>query len=82
MRMMQGAMRYGRKRVVRKLVRGMPWVGAIVVVATVAQAMRRKGTFAGAIDSALDALPFVGGAKAVAEVIRGRDFIPERRRVV
>ena len=78
MRMTQSALRYGQKRVVKKLVRSVPWIGAIAVAATVAQTMRRKGAFAGAIDSALDAIPFLGGAKSLAEVIRGRDFIPER----
>ncbi|HEX6164401.1 MAG TPA: hypothetical protein VFZ31_13615 [Vicinamibacterales bacterium] len=30
------------------------------------------------IHSGLDAIPFVGGAKNVAEAVRGRDFIPDR----
>lgn len=41
--------------------------------------MKRKGVFAGALDTTLDAIPFVGGAKNVCEAIRGRDFIPERQ---
>ena len=77
--MMQGAMKYGQRRVIKKLVRAVPWVGAVVAAATIAQAMKRKGPFAGAIDSALDAVPFVGGAKNIAEAVRGRDFIPERQ---
>ena len=71
-------MRYGRKRVVKKLVRAVPWLGAAVAIVTLGQAMKRKGVFGGALDSALDAIPFVGGAKAMCEVVRGRDFIPER----
>ena len=62
----------------QKLVRAVPWLGAVVAVATLGQAMRRKGVLAGTVDSALDAMPFVGGAKSVCEVLRGRDFIPER----
>ena len=30
------------------------------------------------LDTALDAVPFVGAAKNLAEVVRGRDFIPDR----
>jgi hypothetical protein len=32
----------------------------------------------GAIHSGLDAIPFVGGAKNLAELARGRDFFPDR----
>jgi hypothetical protein len=41
--------------------------------------MKRKGVFAGALDTTLDAVPYIGGAKNVLETLRGRDFIPERR---
>ena len=73
-------MRYGKRRAVKKLVRAVPWLGAAVAVLTVGQAMKRKGVFAGTLDSALDAIPFIGGAKSVCEAVRGRDFIPERQR--
>jgi hypothetical protein len=42
--------------------------------------MRRKGFFRGALDTGLNALPFVGAAKNVAEIARGRDFIADRHR--
>ena len=78
MQMMHGAMRYGKKRAVKKLVRAVPWLGAAVAIITIGQTMKRKGICAGALDCTLDAIPFVGGAKNIAETIRGRDFIPER----
>ena len=78
MRMMQGAMRYGKRRIVKKLLRAVPWLGAVLAVATVGQAVRRKGVLAGSVDSVLDAVPFVGGAKSLAEAFRGRDFIADR----
>jgi hypothetical protein len=78
MQMMHGAMRYGQKRVIKKLIRAVPWLGAAVAVVTLGQAVKRKGVFAGTLDSALDAIPFVGGAKTLCEAVRGRDFIPER----
>jgi hypothetical protein len=34
--------------------------------------------FGGAVDTALDFIPFVGGAKNAVEVVRGRDFIADR----
>jgi hypothetical protein len=40
--------------------------------------MRRKGFLGGTVDTALDFIPFVGAAKNMAEVGRGRDFIPDR----
>jgi hypothetical protein len=53
-------------------------VGAVIAVATVAGAIRRKGFFRGSLDTMLDAIPFVGGAKNVAEVYRGRDFLRDK----
>jgi hypothetical protein len=57
----------------------MPWLGGLIALATVGSAMRRKGWFGGAVDTALDFIPFVGGAKNLAESVRGRDFIRDRR---
>jgi hypothetical protein len=53
-------------------------VGAAIAVVTVASTMRRKGVISGALDTGLDAVPFVGLAKNVVEVARGRDFFPDR----
>jgi hypothetical protein len=61
------------------MMRAVPWLGGIVAIATVGAAMRRKGFFRGAVDTALDFTPFVGGVKNAAEVVRGRDFFPDRR---
>jgi hypothetical protein len=41
--------------------------------------MKRKGVIGGALDTGLNAVPFVGAAKNVAELVRGRDFIRDRR---
>jgi hypothetical protein len=58
--------------------KSLPWIGAAVAIVTVASAMRRKGVISGALDSGLNAVPFVGLAKNVVEVARGRDFFPDR----
>ena len=70
---------YTRGRVMRRLTRSMPWIGAVVALAAVGTAMRRKGVVRGAIDTALDATPGLGAAKNVIEAMRGRDFIRDKR---
>jgi hypothetical protein len=62
----------------KRLSRSMPWIGAAIALVTVAGTMRRKGVLRGGVDTALNAMPFVGAMKNVAEVVRGRDFIPDR----
>jgi hypothetical protein len=69
---------YARGRVMRRLSRSMPWIGAIVAVAAIGTAVRRKGLFGGVLDTGLDALPGVGAAKNAMEAIRGRDFIKDK----
>ena len=70
---------YARGRVVRRLVRSVPWVGAVVAIAAVGAAIQRKGLFGGALDTVLDATPGVGLLKNGVEAIRGRDFIKDKR---
>lgn len=71
---------YASRRVTRKLVRAVPWVGAVVALVTLGGAIRRKGWFGGALDTALDFTPVIGTVKNMAEVGRGRDFIRDRAR--
>lgn len=68
----------GRGRIVRKMIRSVPYLGGLVAVVMLGSAIRRKGVVRGAAHTALDMIPFVGGAKNAAEVIRGRDFFPDR----
>ncbi len=69
---------YARGRVIRRLARSMPWIGGLVALAAVGTAVRRKGLFRGALDTALDATPGVGAVKNAFEAIRGRDFIRDK----
>lgn len=73
-------MRFGQRRLTRRLVRAVPWVGTALALLTVGATIRRKGFVGGTIDSALNALPFVGAIKGFAETARGREFIRERTR--
>ena len=70
---------YGTRRLTRRLTRSLPWVGGLIALATLGSAIRRKGVLGGTADTALDFVPFVGGAKNLAEVVRGRDFIRDRQ---
>ena len=79
MAVQQQALRYGQQRVMRRLSRSVPWIGAAVALLTLASTIRRKGMLGGTVDCALNAIPFVGAVKNTCEVVRGRDFIRDRR---
>ena len=79
MAIQQQALKYGQRRLLRRFGRSIPWLGAAVALVTIGSAIRRKGMLGGTLDSALNAIPFVGALKNTAEVVRGRDFIRDRR---
>jgi hypothetical protein len=70
---------YASRRLTRRLYRSMPWIGGALALLTLGAAIRRKGLVGGTIHTVLDFVPYVGGAKNIAEMRRGRDFIPDKR---
>jgi hypothetical protein len=70
---------YGGRKLSRRLTRAVPWLGGVVALVTIGAAIRRKGFLGGTIDTALDMIPYVGGAKNLVEAGRGRDFIRDKR---
>ena len=72
------AVQYAQRRITRKLFRAVPFLGAVVALATLGSAIRRKGLMGGAVDTALDFIPGVSGVKNAAEILRGRDLIADR----
>ena len=70
---------YATRRATKRLYRAMPWIGGIIAVATLGAAIRRKGLVGGTVNTVLDFIPYIGGAKNLAEVARGRDFIRDKR---
>jgi hypothetical protein len=74
----QSAKKYGKRKLLRRVSRSVPWIGAVVAIAALGGAIRRKGLFGGVVHTALDAIPFVGAAKNIVEAGRGRDFIRDR----
>lgn len=71
---------YAQRRVARKLMRAVPFLGAVVALVTLGAAIRRKGLFKGALDTALDFTPGLGTMKNAAEIARGRDIFPDKMR--
>ena len=69
---------YAQRRVTKRLMRTVPFIGALVALATLGRAIRRKGFFRGSVDTALDFTPVVGGIKNAAEIARGRDLIRDK----
>jgi hypothetical protein len=69
---------YAANRATKRLYRAMPWIGGLVALATVGAAVRRKGLVGGIVNTVLDFIPWVGGAKNLAEAARGRDFIRDK----
>lgn len=70
--------RWGGARLSRRVVRAAPWVGTVIALATIGTTMKRKGFFRGALETGLNAIPFVGATKSAIEIARGRDFLPDR----
>jgi hypothetical protein len=71
-------MKYGHRRLARRLGRAAPYIGAAIALLTLGAAIRRKGVWRGTLDTTLNAIPVVGGVKTLAEAVRGRDFIRDR----
>jgi hypothetical protein len=69
---------YAGHRLRRRLLRTIPWLGGVVALVALGGTIRRKGVLGGTLDTALDMIPFIGGAKNLTEVSRGRDFIRDK----
>jgi hypothetical protein len=70
--------RWGGRRLTKRISRALPLIGAAVAVAGFAAAVRKKGVLGGTFDTGLNAVPLVGALKGAAEIIWGRDLIPDR----
>jgi hypothetical protein len=77
MSIMRNVARWGGARAAARLSRAVPVVGGLIAVGMLASAVRRKGLARGALDTALNATPLLGGLKLGLETLRGRDLIRE-----
>ena len=71
---------YAGRKIARRLTRSIPYIGAAIALLTLGSAIRRKGLLRGTVHSGLDAIPFVGAVKNLAEMARGDDFFPDKVR--
>ena len=56
-----------------------PLGGTAVAIVLVGSDIRNKGLFKGVVNSGLDAIPILGLVKNGVEIVRGKDFIPDKR---
>jgi hypothetical protein len=70
--------RWGGARLSRRMRRSIPILGTAIAVATIVSTVRRKGVVSGTLDTGLNAMPLVGALKNGIEILRGRDFFPDR----
>lgn len=67
----------GGWQVAKRAAKMVPFGGTAVAVLLVGSDIRSKGVVRGLLNSGIDAIPFVGLAKNVVEIVRG-DFIPDK----
>lgn len=64
--------------VAKRILKPIPVVGSILTIGLVGFDMKKKGVVKGAINSGLDAVPFVGTVKGVIEIFTG-DLISDKK---
>lgn len=67
----------GGWQVAKRVAKMVPFGGTVIAVVLVGSDIKNKGVVNGLVNSGIDAIPFVGLAKNVVELIRG-DFIPDK----
>jgi len=72
-----GSGRFAGRKILRRATRGIPFVGTAVALAFLADTVRRKGMTHGVLDTALDAVPFLGTFKFGVELVTG-EWFPDR----
>jgi hypothetical protein len=63
--------------VVKKLLKAIPYIGAVVSVGLAGHEIKKKGLVPGVVHVGLDVTPVVGTAKNVVEIFTG-DWIPDK----
>jgi hypothetical protein len=72
-----GVKRVAGRKLLRRVTRGIPFVGTAVALAFLAETVRRKGMTKGVLDTTLDAVPFLGTLKFGVELVTG-EWFPDR----
>ena len=72
-----GARSLAGRKILRRVTKGIPFVGAAVALGFLAHTVRRKGVVNGLLDTALDVVPCLGAMKFGAELVTG-EWFPDR----
>lgn len=65
-------------QVAKRAAKMVPLGGTVVAIVLVGSDIKNKGLFKGVINSGLDAIPILGLVKNGVEIVRGKDFIPDK----
>jgi hypothetical protein len=67
----------GGWQLAKRIAKTIPFGGTVIAVVLVGSDIRNKGVAKGLLNSGIDAIPFVGLAKNVFEIVNG-DLIPDK----
>jgi hypothetical protein len=73
----KGIVKRGGWEIAKKVLKAIPIIGPVFIVAFAGHDIKKKGLVAGAVHVGLDATPLVGTAKNVVEIFTG-DWIPDK----
>ena len=65
-------------QVAKRVAKMVPFGGTAVAIVLVGTDVKNKGLFKGVINSGIDAIPVVGLVKNGIEIVRGKDFLPDK----
>jgi hypothetical protein len=65
-------------QVAKRVAKMVPFGGTAVAVVLVGTDIKNKGLVKGVINSGIDAIPVVGLVKNGIEIVRGKDFLPDK----
>ena len=68
--------RAGAARLAVRAAKSVPVVGAAVAIGLIGYEIKRKGLIKGVVNTALDAIPFLGATKNAIEMVTG-DWLPD-----
>ena len=66
-------------QVAKRVAKMIPLGGTAVAIVLVGSDIRNKGFVKGVVNSGIDAIPFVGLVKNGVEIVRGKDFLPDKK---
>ena len=65
-------------QVAKRVAKMIPFGGTAVAIVLVGSDIKNKGFVKGVVNSGIDAIPFVGLVKNGVEIVRGKDFLPDK----